>query len=780
MQRIKGIAKKLAALSAGAAMLGATMSGAIAADLADYPEPFVNVKDKAYDYLMVLGANANAADTVAGIDIASGLDGAPVSGGSGTLADTDNTKPEAVPLTLNVVASNQLETPITQDDIGTMIDGSISFQGTDYVVKEELHLSKLNNVTVHTGLSNNDPDYGSDVRMEVAKNSIEYIYAFKKSIPVAEASSSQPLDIDFLGKGLKITSVDSATQFQAQVGTEVTLDQGESTTVEGKVVKLEKVTAAKARVSVDGTEKTVSEGSAITINGIEIHVDTVFNNANDETLSEATLIVGKDAVQTIKNGDKYAGGDDDCDHDPEDPDCWIWIVQNLLTNTTTDVVNNVTGITYNGPTLGLKNDFALTKLSRNPPAEGECVSVPNEYLSVCFDSLTNDDDYLTLEMSKDERFDQDIPNRETDHADIPSNVDALLIESSETDSIRLDINAANFYINGSASNDIKTDKVWLVPNGTNGLDIYFEETSNNDVTHHGRIPDNVSVTFAYLDYGDIAGQSGTYFDLIIKNTADELTYNASIDVIVEPADADLAAGADTITAYFNTTANLASGPGGVKALGSTADTDESNELQWQTIDIGSKQKDQRSMFGIIVANPESQGNADQVSLQIPRNLIEANIVIKGKGASAVSGDGVPVRSVATPTPPALDSEVSNLAASNVILVGGSCVNTKTAQVLGLTFPACGTSSGLSDGDAVIQLVDNGENVALVVQGWNADDTRRAGKVLRNYAQYSDDLTGAKVMVEGVNQAVSKVVQPGAAAVVDDAADDAVADDAAAA
>lgn len=780
MQRIKGIAKKLAALSAGAAMLGATMSGAIAADLADYPEPFVNVKDKAYDYLMVLGANANAADTVAGIDIASGLDGAPVSGGSGTLADTDNTKPEAVPLTLNVVASNQLETPITQDDIGTMIDGSISFQGTDYDVKEELHLSKLNNVTVHTGLSNNDPDYGSDVRMEVAKNSIEYIYAFKKSIPVAEASSSQPLDIDFLGKGLKITSVDSATQFQAQVGTEVTLDQGESTTVEGKVVKLEKVTAAKARVSVDGTEKTVSEGSAITINGIEIHVDTVFNNANDETLSEATLIVGKDAVQTIKNGDKYAGGDDDCDHDPEDPDCWIWIVQNLLTNTTTDVVNNVTGITYNGPTLGLQNDFALTKLSRNPPAEGECVSVPNEYLSVCFDSLTNDDDYLTLEMSKDERFDQDIPNRATDHADIPSNVDALLIESSETDSIRLDINAANFYINGSASNDIKTDKVWLVPNGTNGLDIYFEETSNNDVTHHGRIPDNVSVTFAYLDYGDIAGQSGTYFDLIIKNTADELTYNASIDVIVEPADADLAAGADTITAYFNTTANLASGPGGVKALGSTADTDESNELQWQTIDIGSKQKDQRSMFGIIVANPESQGNADQVSLQIPRNLIEANIVIKGKGASAVSGDGVPVRSVATPTPPALDSEVSNLAASNVILVGGSCVNTKTAQVLGLTFPACGTSSGLSDGDAVIQLVDNGENVALVVQGWNADDTRRAGNVLRNYAQYSDDLTGAKVMVEGVNQAVSKVVQPGAAAVVDDAADDAVADDAAAA
>ena len=585
MQRIKGIAKKLAALSAGAAMLGATMSGAIAADLADYPEPFVNVKDKAYDYLMVLGANANAADTVAGIDIASGLDGAPVSGGSGTLADTDNTKPEAVPLTLNVVASNQLETPITQDDIGTMIDGSISFQGTDYVVKEELHLSKLNNVTVHTGLSNNDPDYGSDVRMEVAKNSIEYIYAFKKSIPVAEASSSQPLDIDFLGKGLKITSVDSATQFQAQVGTEVTLDQGESTTVEGKVVKLEKVTAAKARVSVDGTEKTVSEGSAITINGIEIHVDTVFNNANDETLSEATLIVGKDAVQTIKNGDKYAGGDDKCVHDPEDPDCWIWIVQNLLTNTTTDVVNNVTGITYNGPTLGLQNDFALTKLSRNPPAEGECVSVPNEYLSVCFDSLTNDDDYLTLEMSKDERFDQDIPNRETDHADIPSNVDALLIESSETDSIRLDINAANFYINGSASNDIKTDKVWLVPNGTNGLDIYFEETSNNDVTHHGRIPDNVSVTFAYLDYGDIAGQSGTYFDLIIKNTADELTYNASIDVIVEPADADLAAGADTITAYFNTTANLASGPGGVKALGSTADTDESNELQWQTIDI---------------------------------------------------------------------------------------------------------------------------------------------------------------------------------------------------
>src|SRR3989344_1888112 len=153
MQRIKGIAKKLAALSAGAAMLGATMSGALAASLDTYPVPFVNVVEKEYDYQIIFGAKGLAEDSAAVTDIVTGLDGVQVAGAGTSIADTEDTHNEDVPLTLNVVSTNQLKSPITDSEINTLIDSTISFKGKSYDVEEELHFSKKDNVTIETSLS---------------------------------------------------------------------------------------------------------------------------------------------------------------------------------------------------------------------------------------------------------------------------------------------------------------------------------------------------------------------------------------------------------------------------------------------------------------------------------------------------------------------------------------------------------------------------------------------------------------------------------------------------
>ncbi|MFH0752311.1 MAG: S-layer protein, partial [archaeon] len=65
--------KKIAALSTGVAMLGATLTGAMALDLKDYPSPFV--ADGVYDdaNAFVVGKDAMAADTLAALDIAANL-----------------------------------------------------------------------------------------------------------------------------------------------------------------------------------------------------------------------------------------------------------------------------------------------------------------------------------------------------------------------------------------------------------------------------------------------------------------------------------------------------------------------------------------------------------------------------------------------------------------------------------------------------------------------------------------------------------------------------------
>src|SRR3989338_8255626 len=73
MQRLKKSIKKMAAIGTGVAMLGATITGAMALDLADYPAPFV--KDGVYDAAnaIVVGARAAASDTLGAVDIATNL-----------------------------------------------------------------------------------------------------------------------------------------------------------------------------------------------------------------------------------------------------------------------------------------------------------------------------------------------------------------------------------------------------------------------------------------------------------------------------------------------------------------------------------------------------------------------------------------------------------------------------------------------------------------------------------------------------------------------------------
>ena len=68
---MKNMIRKVAAVGAGATMVGATLMGALATSLADYPAPFVS--DGAFDAVLVVGDNAAAADIIGVTDIAMAL-----------------------------------------------------------------------------------------------------------------------------------------------------------------------------------------------------------------------------------------------------------------------------------------------------------------------------------------------------------------------------------------------------------------------------------------------------------------------------------------------------------------------------------------------------------------------------------------------------------------------------------------------------------------------------------------------------------------------------------
>ena len=199
----------------------------------------------------------------------------------------------------------------------------------------------------------------------------------------------------------------------------------------------------------------------------------------------------------------------------------------------------------------------------------------------------------------------------------------------------------------------------------------------------------------------------------------------------------------------------------INSLGVSKSSEEAGEVTWQIrtsngvsngTNIGTKDENHRSRYGTIIENPKSNGASDRVEFIIPADQVQANIAVKGTvgGVAGTTTSGIAVSSYAGPAPGGvLDTAVTNPADHNLILVGGPAVNRLSAQFLNVPFPSYGAASGLAAGEAMLSWKDNAGKVALVVAGWEADDTTRAAMVLRNFEAYKTQLTGkTEVKVTG--------------------------------
>jgi hypothetical protein len=129
------------------------------------------------------------------------------------------------------------------------------------------------------------------------------------------------------------------------------------------------------------------------------------------------------------------------------------------------------------------------------------------------------------------------------------------------------------------------------------------------------------------------------------------------------------------------------------------------------------------------------GDTDkQVEIWYPKDAMRAGFFV-GETAAVVSGDGTtPGTGVGAIT--VKDSEVSSVNTKNLIVVGGSCVNTVAASLLGSTTPLCGadftTKTGVGNGQFLVQVFNNPYTtgkIAMLVAGYEAADTSKAATYL---------------------------------------------------
>ncbi len=148
------------------------------------------------------------------------------------------------------------------------------------------------------------------------------------------------------------------------------------------------------------------------------------------------------------------------------------------------------------------------------------------------------------------------------------------------------------------------------------------------------------------------------------------------------------------------------------------------------------------VFGTLLERDTASNN--EVTIKYPQDQMYADVLFTATGAvveggSSSSGTVVELGSVSVS-----DSEASSVSTKNLIIVGGSCVNTVAAELLGGA--GCGASfteaSGVGDNEFLIETFSRtGGKVATLVAGFNAADTTNAAKYFMK--QPVDTMVGKK-------------------------------------
>jgi hypothetical protein len=175
-------------------------------------------------------------------------------------------------------------------------------------------------------------------------------------------------------------------------------------------------------------------------------------------------------------------------------------------------------------------------------------------------------------------------------------------------------------------------------------------------------------------------------------------------------------------------------------LGFTDDDTDTGLLENNTA-IAGWQEDTRSKSGVVIYDPDSnfQKSSGKLKFDMPKDVADfrANVVIQGQGSRTTSSGAksVSVNPLAVGLA-VLDKNAPST--GNLIVVGGPCVNTKAAELMGS--PANDCAVGFSEGEAIIKLYP-GTQTALLVAGYSAADTQGASRVLADYESHLADFQG---------------------------------------
>ena len=161
-------------------------------------------------------------------------------------------------------------------------------------------------------------------------------------------------------------------------------------------------------------------------------------------------------------------------------------------------------------------------------------------------------------------------------------------------------------------------------------------------------------------------------------------------------------------------------------------------------------------YGTFITHETPSSEPATLDLMYPESQMYPLVYITAKGtlfseAGATTSDAVMLQRIQVGAAK-LASEISDIKSVSSILVGGPCANAAAATVMGNPTDC---TAGFEPGVGRIELFEHANgNVAMLVAGYSALDTRNAAQVIANYGDYKGQLKGMKVTVKKVNNVLT--------------------------
>ncbi len=748
--KVKHAIKKIVALAGGAAMVGATVMGALAAtDLTQWKDIFIQDGQWTGGHI-VLGANAKTIDTISSNDLISYLQTQAVTKvpvesedsivvENGVLIEGPGSK-----LNLNDTLDNP-KSSLKEEDLPELLaDGTVRdshYEDKDYDYTQKIYLG---DAQVKYGKPESDWE---KPQLYIDLKNANYLYTYEvkfneplyitKDDNIAHRGLVDGEKIKLLGKEYTFSSSTTNDGDLVLYGSQqvVVVNQGESkeVTMDGKTYTIEvkggNSDKQTAWISVNGESETVSEGEDTEIGGLQLHIDDIFiTNVGGESVAVKFFIgsqkleIPHDALsdwsEVKVNGETVDGVEVRVTNSSE---AWTGVDKIEFRVDPSSFKDDIDylkiGEEVVDPIFGTKVKFAAVhpELADDNKVYVEMGRSGNDF-SIKF---TNEDGY-TVEFEPYTYEENDLKYGPdfgvfASHTNIPKNSLFILNEGSGSKITKI-YEVRSVTSDGVTLRELTRDKE--IENLKIG-----DEIEDTGVTITAVDADNDIIQLDTATSNEIYTKDGMKIVLgAVNTTTDTALINITEDAWNRISDETISVQFSVQLTYDDNDNRLElSNLTGVHPI-----SDDDNNIDYFLTELGTYGQldlDNDGEYLKVWYPTDKQGEMYFDVYFGSENAVEQQ----------TSGD---YREVVNPLPSGVAILDTDYTSGPAIVIGGPCVNTIAAQLMGNP-ENC--AEGFEPGYGLIKLFP--EKDTLLIAGYSGEDTAAAVHVLTNYENYLDDLQG---------------------------------------